>query len=82
MLRCLGCYCGVGLVDSVERLLNLRELELVVLLCTREVLESCVDLSLEGGDEFCFLREDFRYLVEQSGGGVAHGLGAERVGAS
>ena len=73
MPRCLGFGCGVGLVDSGQRFLNLCQLQLVVLLRTREILQGGVDLSLKGGDEFCFLREDFRHRVEHFGGAVAHG---------
>ena len=58
VLRYLGSSCGIGLVDSVQRFLDPCKLQLVILLRAREVLQSGVDLRLEGGDEFCFLRED------------------------
>ena len=73
MPRCLGFGCGVGLVDSGQRLLNLCQLQLVVLLRPGEALQGGIDLSLEGGDEGCFLCEDIRHRVEQLGGAVAHG---------
>ena len=58
VLRRLGSSCGIGLVDSVQRFLNSLKLQLVILLRACEVLQGGVDLSLESGDEFCFLRED------------------------
>ena len=58
VLRRLGSSCCVGLVDSVQRFLDPCKLQLVILLRAREVLQSGVDLSLESGDEFCFLREE------------------------